>query len=117
METNGWIYHGRKYSRVGKFTFDYQLLKKKNEFQEQRKLILIKKEHENEANALATLNAYFMAEKAVFAPIDMFARERQPYYRYRFIAHEKLKGLRCAVIEVLPRSYEGARYISARGRD
>jgi len=114
VETNGWIHYDRKYNRVGKFTFDYQLLKKKNEIQEQRKLISKKKKHENEESALATLKAFFLAEKAVFAPIDMFARERQMFYEYRFIAHEKLKGVRCAVIEVLPRSREGARYVSGQ---
>lgn len=114
VEKNGWIYHQRNYSRVSQFTFDYQLLKKKNEIQEQRKLISKKKKFENEENALATLNAYFLAEKAVFAPIDMFARERQMFYEYRFIAHEKLKGVRCAVIEVLPRSRESARYVSGQ---
>ena len=114
VERNGWIHQDRKYSRVGKFTFDYQLLKEKNEIQEQRKLISEKKEHESEENAMATLKAFFLAEKAVFAPIDMFARERQMLYEYRFIAYEKLKGVRCSVIEVLPRSREGARYVSGQ---
>lgn len=111
VETNGWIHQDHNYSRVGKFTFDYQLLKKENEIQEQRKLISKKKEHENEENVMATLKAFFLAEKAVFAPIDMFARERQPLYEYRFIAYEKLKGVRCALIEVLPRSQKDSRYV------
>lgn len=95
---------------VSRFTFDYQLLKNENKIQEQRILISKRKVHENEENAMATLRAFFV-EKAVFAPVDLFARERQPLYQYRFIAYEKKKGARCAVIEVLPRSQEDARIV------
>jgi hypothetical protein len=100
-----------RYGWVSQFAFDYQLLKRENEIQEQRKLISNKKEHEDEKNAMATLSRYFLAEKAVLTPIDLFAWERQPFYAYRFIAYEKMKGVRCAVIEVLPRSQEDTRYV------
>jgi hypothetical protein len=103
-----------KYGWVSKFTFNYQLLKKENEIQEQRKLISKKKEHEDEENAMATLRAYFLAEKVVFVPIDLFARERQPLYEYRFIAYEKKKGIRCAVIEILPRNPEDTRLVNGQ---
>jgi hypothetical protein len=99
-----------KKSLVSKFTFDYQLIKKENDVQEQRQPIPGAQGGEGEERAKATLRA-FLSEKAVFAPITLFAKERQLLYEYRFVKYEKFKRVRCAVVEVLPRVREEAQYV------
>ena len=99
-----------KQSQVSKFTFDYQLIKKENDVQEQRKPVSGKQGNDSGERATATMRA-FLSEKAVFAPTTLFAKERQPLYDYRFIEYDRVKGVRCAVIEVLPRVQEEAQYV------
>jgi VWFA-related protein len=99
-----------KSSQVNKYMFDYQLIKNGADIKEQRQLLSPKQKDGGMGSAAYTMQA-FLSEKAVFAPITLFAGERQLFYEYRFVDHDKLNGVPCAVIEVLPRSREEARYV------
>jgi hypothetical protein len=101
---------GLKRRKVTIYRFDYQIIKDKNEIKEQRKLIS-KKNEKNDSQGVEFRIKNFLAEKAVFSPVTLLARERQPLYEFRFVKYDKLNRLRCAVIEVLPRRKNDARFV------
>jgi hypothetical protein len=53
----------------------------------------------------------FLTEKPVFSPVTLLARERQALYEYRLVEFADFKGVICAVVEVLPRSKDDARFV------
>ena len=96
--------------RIFKYRFDYQIIQDKKGIREQRKLLSPQKEKDN-SEAVKFRIKSFLTEKAVFSPVTLLARERQPLYEYRFLEYAKLNGIKCAVIETLPRSREDARFV------
>ncbi len=84
------------------YVYDYQLLRKKNEFKEQRILIEEngKKKHE-EGATLKTI--FFKHENIVFGPIGLLSSYWQPRHDYRIIKEEKLKGDKAVIIEATPK--------------
>ncbi|MCK4835181.1 MAG: hypothetical protein KAT17_01005, partial [Candidatus Aminicenantes bacterium] len=101
---------GFKRRLVNKYLFDYQIIKDEKGIKEQRILLSKQKKKVKKENTGLKIKA-FLTEKAVFAPVTLLANERQKFYEFRFVKYEKLKGVRCAVIEVLPRSKSNAQFI------
>lgn len=101
---------GLKRRKVTRYRFDYQIIKDKNGIKEQRKLIS-KRNKKNDSQGVEFRIKNFLAEKAVFSPVTLLARERQPLYEFRFVKYDKLNRVRCAVIEVLPRRKNDARFV------
>lgn len=84
------------------YVYDYQLLRKKNEFKEQRILIEEngKKKHEEDA-PLKTI--FFRHENIVFGPIGLLSSYWQPRHDYRILKEVKLKGDKVVIIEATPK--------------
>jgi hypothetical protein len=88
--------------------FTYRLLKKGLRIREDREPL---KEKENEksegdganVNENVINHTAFMTQKAVFAPITLFDRSRQPHYSYRFLRRDKWKDRKVVVLEVIPK--------------
>lgn len=85
------------------YVYDYQLIRKKNEFKEQRILIEEngKKKHEESA-PLKTI--FFKHENIVFGPIGLLSSYWQPRYDYRILKEKKFKGDKAVIIEATPKS-------------
>jgi hypothetical protein len=91
-------------SRVEKrYTFGYRLLKNGADITEERQWLSAddKKKHTTTADRVIKPTAFF-SQRAIFAPISMLASERQPRYRYRFLAYEIQKGRKAVLIEAAP---------------
>jgi|GEM_PF-1117437 len=94
-------------SEVKKHIFDYRLLKKGDDIKEDRELIKssdIPPQYQSINKDQVIKPTAFMTEKAVFAPITMLDRSRQPLYIFRFLKYDDLKNRKCAVIKVIPRN-------------
>ncbi|MCP4147082.1 MAG: hypothetical protein GY757_04965 [bacterium] len=76
-----------------KRVFLYRLLKVKDKIKEKRDPFK-KKKTQKEIN--------YFSKRAALAANSLFSRERQPYYRYRFIKFDSLGKRKAALIEVLP---------------
>ncbi len=84
------------------YIYDYQLIRKKNEFKEQRILIEENGKKKHEENApLKTI--FFRHENIVFGPIGLLSSYWQPRHDYRIIKEERMKGDKAIVIEATPK--------------
>jgi hypothetical protein len=95
------IYSGRFFKR-STFVYDYQLIRKKNNIQEQRILLEECGEKKHEENAELKTRR-FAHSYVIFGPIGLLAESQQKRHDYAIKKEEKYKGDKCYVIEVIPK--------------
>ncbi len=96
------IYYGRFFKK-STFVYDYQLIRKKNNIQEQRILLEETGERKFEENAELKTRR-FTHKYVIFGPIGLLAESQQQRHDYEIKREEKYKGDKCCVIEVVPKA-------------
>jgi VWFA-related protein len=89
-------------TRVTKYKFTYRLIKQQQRIKEEREWLSSLDNVKVDGNAVIKPTA-FVSSKAVFGPITILDRSRQPLYKYTFLRYETFNGRRAAVIEAIPR--------------
>lgn len=88
-------------SKINKYVYDYQLIRKKRRITEQRILIEENGKDRNERNA--ELKTKFQHEYMILGPYGLLSKEKQPYQNYRIVGKKKLWGKEAVIIEAVPR--------------
>jgi hypothetical protein len=95
------IYSGR-FFKQNTYVYDYQLIRKDTDIQEQRILVEENGESRDEENA-GLKTKRFWHKHVIFGPIGLLGESRQKRHDYAIKKEEKYKGDKCYVIEVLPK--------------
>jgi hypothetical protein len=87
---------------IKKYLFDYQLINKKGDVEEQRKLIsgnFNGKENLNIKNFITS----FLSERAVFGPTTLVSKERLHLFDYQILQYKKQKGHHFVILKIIPK--------------
>jgi hypothetical protein len=95
------------------YVYDYQLIQKEDETEEQRILLKEngKKRHEENAELKTVMFRY---EKVLFGPIDLLSRYKQMRHDYRVIGKEMFDGKDVLILEAKPKPSLQQRYFSGK---
>lgn len=87
---------------VKKYVFSYRLIKDGYQIREERDWLSENKQgmHQNQVIRPTA----FLAQRAVFAPLTLLAKERQDKYEYTFIRYDKYNGRDAAIIQAQPKN-------------
>lgn len=97
------------------YVYDYQLISRGGNVEEQRKLLSKSFSDEKvKDDKISNLVFSFLTEKAVFGPVTLLAGDRQEQFVFRLLEYEKHKGRRFAVIEVVPKKEKGTSFAYGR---
>jgi len=93
-------------TKINKYVYDYQLIKKGNEIKENRTLIEENGKKRNEKNAQLKTRRFFSL-RSVFGPVGFFGKEFQDSYDFRLIKKGNIKGIEAYIIEAIPKQKLG----------
>jgi hypothetical protein len=104
------LYYRGRFFTENVYVYDYQLIRKGGNIQEQRKLLEENGEERNEPNAKLKTQR-FWHKGVIFGPIGLLGGDQQPHHDYKIQKEEKYKGDKCYVIEVVPRPGKKTDYL------
>ena len=87
-------------TRISSYLYDYQLINKEKELQEQRTLLKKNNREKNIKNA--KLETRFNAQYLVYGPVGFLSRYWQDYFNYKIIGQESLNNIMATVLEAAP---------------
>jgi len=90
-----------KNTRKNSYLYDYQLINKENELQEQR--TLFKKNNRKTIIENAKLDVRFNAKYLVYGPVGFLSRYWQNYFNYKIIGQENLGETLATIIRATPK--------------
>lgn len=102
-------YRGR-FFKENIYIYDYQLIRKDRNVQEQRTLLEENGKERNEPNAKLKTRR-FWHKGVIFGPLGLLGKDQQPHHVYRIQKEGKYKGDRCYVIEVIPKPEKKTDYL------
>jgi len=88
-------------TRISSYLYDYQLINKEKELQEQR--TLLKKNNRKKNIENAKLETRFNAKYLVYGPVGFLSRYWQNYFNYKIIRQENLGEIQAAIIIAAPK--------------
>jgi len=103
-----------------KHVFNYRLIKAGKQVKEERDLLkeskeTKKKKKKSPAKPNTTVEALrgirFVSSKAVFGPITLLDKERQPHYHFSLKGFKNMKDRRTAIIEAYPKNEKDSQFI------
>jgi hypothetical protein len=95
---------------TNKYVNDYQLISNKGQAHEQRKLIDGTMKTIAGKDKLLKIDS-FITRKISLSPLSLLGLQSQDKFLYRFLKHEKVKGVKCAVIECFPKDTSGIKSV------
>lgn len=90
-----------KRTRTSSYLYDYQLMKKEEELQEQR--ILLEKNKRKKHIENAELEVRFNAAYLIYGPVGFLSRYWQNHFDYEIIGQEDIDKIQAAIIKVTPK--------------
>lgn len=92
------------------YIYDYQLIRKGNQIEEQRILIQEngKEKYEKDAK-LKTRNFWY--RNVIFGPVGVLSKKCQEYYDYQIVKEETLNNEKAIIIEALPKEGVTVEYL------
>lgn len=90
-----------KSRRISSYLYDYQLINKEKELQEQR--ILLKKNSRKKNIENAQLETRFNTKYLLYGPVGFLSRYWQNYFSYEIIRQEKLSKIQATIIRATPK--------------
>jgi len=88
-------------TRISSYLYDYQLINKEKELQEQR--TLLKKNNRKKNIENAKLETRFNAKYLVYGPVGFLSRYWQDYFSYEIIGQESLGKIQATIINAAPK--------------
>ena len=88
-------------TRISSYLYDYQLINKEEELQEQR--TLLKKNNRKKNIENAELETRFNAKYLVYGPVGFLSRYWQNYFSYEIMGHESLGEIQATIINATPK--------------
>lgn len=86
---------------INSYTYDYQLIRKGDKFEEKRILIEENGKKKNIKDASMKTKRFF-SERSIYGPVGFFSQDSQRQYNYKFVKEDEIEGRKAYVIEAVP---------------